>query len=89
VAGWVSECTGALLEEGRRRGRPGRRRGAVAGRGQGGWGGARLKEGLTGGPHLSAGGREEGEGGGRADGPRGPNAVLGRGGKERWAAGAG
>jgi hypothetical protein len=34
----VSECAGALLEEGRRRGRPGRRRGAVAGRGQGGWG---------------------------------------------------
>jgi hypothetical protein len=48
--------------EGKGRRRPGRRQGAVAGRGQGGRGGSgRLKRGLTGGSHLLAGGRE-GEG---------------------------
>jgi hypothetical protein len=78
VAGWVSECAGALLEEGRRRGRPGRRRGAVAGRGQGGWG-RREVEGRPDrwAPPVGEREREEREGGGAVgrvgrnrDGPR-------------------
>jgi hypothetical protein len=62
VAGWASECAGALLEEGRRRGGAGGGRDAAAGvareEGEGDWGGRRLKRGLTGGPHLSTVGRE-------------------------------
>jgi hypothetical protein len=48
--------------EGEERGAPGRRRaGAAMEEGEGDWGGRRLKRGLTGGPHLSAGGRERSE----------------------------